>query len=416
MDILSKLFVRSGQNNVLIKYDGKIIIVNGSIGFNFVIIDGITSSIKHLININTSSDFLQNDTIIDLMQNHILGTDIIVIATKKDATLSLSVEAKYELKRIGLEADLTRASSNYILVGSLQKKYYEKVSWDNDVYFPYIEYVGIGKWDTIKYDKQIRLIDSNVEVGEQNVIGNVNKNNLVQTCALIAKSFNYKLFGTDGKYCYLLNNHNFSANKVGTKYKLFVIEGTIYDSNKVLKTNSIIKCYSENDFKGTQFEYGAGIHNINYVGGKEYNGGLLKDSIKSLIVPINYLVLLTDTLGIRNQINGPKYVNNLSKYKFGSTIEQIVVQNTKYKIIFWSHGDMTGLGFAQSYGKYIIPELYQMKINSININLINVKITLFVDTNWEQEYSSYINGSDNFKDVYHMNNNSVIKSIIIENI
>jgi hypothetical protein len=407
MSILHNLFVRSGNNNVFVKYNGVTAIINGSNGFNIVIVDKLTKQIKHSINIDTGIDFLKGDMLIDLIQNHIKLTDIIIVAIKKDATRLLSTEAKFELKKLGMKEELTKANSSYILIGSLDKSiHYEKVSWEDNVFFPHIILSNIGKWDSIDYDKKIPLTTSN---GNKNVVGNTNSQNIVHTCAILAKSFNYNLFTTDNKYCYLLSNHIFNKHKVGSKYKLFTIHDTIHHSKNI---NNGIKTYTDSNFIGNEKVFYDGVHDSNYLGGIEYNGGLVKDSIKSLIIPEDYLVILTDKLNISKQIVGPKLVKNVKEYGFASTIKQIVVQHSKNKIIFWSNGDFTGFGFALSYGKHIVPDIYFTKINSININLNNIKIKLFTDNNFNDLYAEYNNNKHT--NIYTMDNVILIKSIIIE--
>src|SRR5437016_5317352 len=100
MEILKKLFVRSGQNSAIIKYDDKYLVNGGSNGFNMVVIskDG---KVKYNVAFDTGQHYLENERMINFIHTKVSPSDILVIAVKKDAFHLVSSETRIVLSQYG---------------------------------------------------------------------------------------------------------------------------------------------------------------------------------------------------------------------------------------------------------------------------------------------------------------------------
>ena len=163
-----------------------------------------------------------------------------------------------------------------------------------------------------------------------------------------------------------------------------------------------------------------GLYLEPYFGAIEYTGGLVEETIKSVKIPANYLIILADDLNDRvaniRHISGPRKLPNLKKYGFVGQIRKIIIQNIKNKIVFWDRDVFTGRAFVATYGKYVLPEIMQFKINSININIPMVKIYLYYDINFTDLFGIIKNDTIDIKQIFSMNNDRIIKSLFIESL
>jgi hypothetical protein len=411
--ILNNLYVISGgmnsSNRSYVYYNNKIIISNGSMGMNIVIIDKNTKKIKNSVNINTAEDYLQNDVFIELVQNHILKTDIVIITVKGDAFQKMNTESRFYLKQLGSKISTTKGDASYILIGSKDKSvYYEQISWSYDVYFPYITYNNLGCWKKI----------SNIVTNELQV-------NKLKECLLEASKNNTNMIGYKNNKCYLLKPfEDYKTNGISNNcnYRVYQIENKFITNKDIDKYDSnYVTIYSEENYKGNSMKLDEGVYtdilskNTKFIqlGNIEMTGGLVYNKIKSIKIPKDFMIIISDHYNfrraIRYYIHGNKNLMNLRNYRLYN-IRKIIVVKTKYKVIFWDKDNFMGNALALSYGKYVIPEELQLKINSINIKLPKCKISMFYDKNFSEMYGVI----KNKENILNMNNDRYIKSIIIE--
>lgn len=407
--ILNNLFVISGgfgehsSNQCFIKFNGKVIVQKGGDGMNIVIIERSNKmKIKDVVNINTGTDYLQNYIMIDLIQNHVGKTDIVIISVKKDAFKLMNAECRLHLGVLGSKLNITRKNASYILIGSKDKKvYYEKVSWQNDVYFPHIAYHLIGCWkiDTSIINKKIKLLKN------------------AKTCSMLALNNKTNKFGITKDYCYLFNSDHtqkgsgYWCNNTN-EYKVYQID------DKIVKT--FVQVYYEENYKHNKVILEPGVYSYKYFNATALEDEFAWNTIKSIKIPNNIMVIISDDVNlkraIRHHIMGPKQIPNLIDYWMRGPIKKIIVIDVRYKIIFWSRNNFSGYSHSLSYGMHVIPEEFQHTIKSINIKIPNCRISMFYDSNFSDLYGIIENKSLGVKNISHMDNDKIIRSIIIEHI
>ena len=423
-NILNNLYVRSGginenySNSCFIKFNNKIVVKKGSNGMNIVIIERSNKmKIKNIVNIDTGINYLQNDVMIDLIQNHINKTDIVVISVKRDAFRLMNTECRFHLKLLGSKLNITKGNASYILIGSKDKKvYYEKISWHDDVFFPHIVYNNLGCWK----------IEPSIITKKIKLFSNYKNDNLIKTCAIIASSNNVNRYAIGNNYCYLLDeNSDYRVRGSGyncissNEYKIYQIQDKYTQDFEIKKnTQSYVRIYNDENFRLNKIILEPGIYNNYYFNGIENYGGLLQDEIKSIKIPENMMVIIYDDQNYRRSIRytiiGPTEISNFREYRMNGPIKKIIVINTINKIIFWALDNFKGHAYCLSYGRHIIPDEYQIKINSINIQLPKCKISMFYDDNFNDFYGMIGNNSVDVKNIFDLDNDRIIKSIIIE--
>jgi hypothetical protein len=397
--------------------------------------------IKNTVNIDTGINHLQNDVMIDLIQNHINKTDIVVISVKRDAFRLMNTECRFHLKLLGSKLNITRGNASYILIGSKDKKvYYEKISWHDDVFFPHIVYNNLGCWriEPSIITKKIKLYSNSKnnnslysynEYNEYNeYVEYVNKHNLIKTCAIIASSHNITRYAIGNNYCYLLDeNSDYRVKGSGynckspNEYKIYQIQDKYTQDFEINKnTQSYVRIYNDENFRLNKIILEPGIYNDYYFDGIENYGGLIQDEIKSIKIPENMMVIIYDDENYRRSIRytmiGPTEISNFRTYRMNGPIKKIIVINTINKIIFWALDNFKGHAYCLSYGRHIVPDEYQIKNNSINIQLPKCKLSMFFDDNFNDFYGMIDNNSVDVKNIFDLDNDRIIKSIIIEHI
>ena len=469
-NILNKLFVKSGgmgeysSKSSFIKFNDKVVVKRGSNGMNIAIIERSDKmKIKNLVNINTGLDYLQNDTMIDLIQNHIERTDIVVISVKRDAFRLMNTECRFHLKKLGSKLNLTRGNASYILIGSRDKKiYYEKISWTEDVFFPHIVYHDLGCWkmDSSIIVKKIRLFEntshneelekytkdfkdiskySNTENNDtEEYIEFTNKYNLVKSCSMKALSNGTRKFAVTKNYCYLFGKNsdytrlgsgywcsNLSAHGIGNKksneYTVYQIDDVFVQDYEINENpQTYVRVYHEENYKYNRIILEPGIYTDRYFNGIELQGGLVWSNIKSIKIPDNFMVIIADDHNFRRAIRyyliGPKQIPSFQNYMMNGPIKKIIVLNVMHKVVFFAREYFSGYSYSLSYGSYIVPKEFQYTINSISIKIPSCRISMFFDINFSDLYGVIENKSLDVKDILYMDNDRVIKSIIIEHI
>ena len=449
-NILNKLYIKSGgggdysSKSCFIKFNGQNLVRKGSDGMNIVVIERSNKmKIKNIINIDTGNDYLQNDIMIDFIQNKVRSTDIVIISVKKDAFKLMNTECRFHLELLGSKQNITKGNASYILIGSKDKKvYYEKISWSDDVFFPHIVYNELGCWkidssiiiDKIRLYKNLKDVPNNIE----KYIEFTDRYNLIKSCSIKALSNGTIKFGITKDYCYLFNNNlnykkegsgygcsNQSDDNLDKKNEYKQNEYKVYEISDVFRKDSEINensqtyvtIYSNENYKDNYTILEPGIYSDIYFSGIELNGGLQKANIKSIKIPNNFMIIISDHLNFRRAISytivGPRNLPNLTQFKMGDSIKKIIVLNIKNKAIFWSRDNFAGDSYSLSYGKYIVPTEFEYTINSININIPNCRISMFFDKNFSDLYG-IIENKNLQKNIYYMDNDRIIKSIIIE--
>jgi len=413
---LNTLKIISSPEEVYIEVDNEVVTKTGGSGINVVLITR-DFKIRNYDFFGTDEDQLQSNELWTFFRNNLRLDDIVICANKGPFSTYLMPGVQDIFTDLGARMIRTLSNdANYIFIGTKKRDiYYEEQSKSN-IFFPktILSYKGCFKSLDKKEKEEI----------------NMNPPKDPKYCSFIGE--NKFLF--NGSECIQFNNISklYPSNSLNCSasddLKLYEIKKKIVNTYDLYNNdNDLVVIFPETKLRGSKVILDVGYYTHPFIGtsltsteGTSTKQGGIK-TIKSILVPTNFLVTMHDEDGLMLQILGPTNVYDIDIYKIDAKVakfkkpESIKIEYIEDQILLETK---EGFRTYVTYGKKETPyKLIIKKIKNIppstEILLYDYKpLTLDREKTQTQDDENYVNEEPNH--IYTITNNSKTNTLNID--